>query len=92
MKNADNARHRRYYIFYHTGSGDNLHYRTGEGGWHEDFEKAELWGNHDFALSKAKVFVAQNKNHESMMNRIVVIGSVDVDIDPFFSLEVINVT
>ena len=84
MKNEDKTSHVRYYIFRHD-KGENIRYRTGQGDWTPDFEKAELWADYDFAKNKAKYFI-QALNYRDT----AVIGKVVVSIDGMFPLEVVN--
>lgn len=78
---------RRYYIFRHVGSGDKLMYRTGEGGWDENFGRAELWSNYTHVERKSKQLF--NQLHKFDASIIVVIGSVIVEVDPFYEMKVI---
>jgi hypothetical protein len=87
-------KHKRFYVFRHTG-GDNIMYRTGEGGWTEDFRVAELWANEDFAFKKAGVL---KKRHMSWATGLpadskerttnFVVGSVNVEVNPYYAMRV----
>ena len=91
MKNIDNVHSKRYYIFKHdptNTAADTVRYREATGSWYADFDKANLWADHAFAIKKAKELQAQLRGCEATEKFIVCIGQVDIAVNGFFAIEV----
>ncbi len=92
MKNEDRTNSQRYYIFRHEPAKqdvDTVMYRGATGDWHRDFDKANLWADHDFTVKKAKELKKQLDNQPLIGKFNVVIGKVKIEVCGMFPLEVV---
>jgi hypothetical protein len=92
MKNEHHSISKRYYIFRHIpatseDSPDTVMFRDPTGSWYKDFDKANLWADHDFVVKKAKELQAQLQRCTATEKYIVVIGQVTVEVNGMFPLE-----
>lgn len=93
MKNDINVKSKRYYIFRHdpTSAVDTVMYRDSTGTWYADFDKAMLWANYDFTVKKAKELrKCMNSQSQIFKNFKVVIGQVNVEVNPFYPMVVVE--
>ena len=85
--------HKRYYVFSHI-NGDKIEYRFSTGDWTDDFYRAMLWDDEEFAVKKSveyakehRDWMARCENHPEKDRRFVV-GCVRVEVDPLYPMKV----
>jgi len=84
----DDGSHRRFYIYRHKMVGEDqvMEYLNGDD-WVKDFSQAYLQADHGTA-----VWMAQNRKKYFHPDSCftVCIGAVDIAVDPYFALEVVE--
>jgi len=92
VKNEDNTHSKRYYIFRHNPKKpdvDTVMFRDSTGSWYADFDKANLWADHDFVVKKAKELKAQLRGCTATEDFNVCIGEVDIVVNGMFMIELV---
>jgi hypothetical protein len=75
---------RKYYALRHT-YGDNVVYWTATNAWSSDFMNAVFFKSEKDVLKKRKLFIKSTVPTDK-----VVIGSVLVEVDPFFEMKLVE--